>query len=790
MKQDLKPFYETAHKIYQELLTVDNIPYKKVFNPSLLHENQFQNLLNVLAKIGLIIQKVAFPEENELITITGIKKGKELANFTNWLPSDTSVLNRNRNEYYLLYLEYDKKMLKPYSFQHKTKLNSETIYILSQVYSNSEIFSILLGINKGGRNFIQKGNQSFPPFFPNDLLIYDLTNLDGYTTKHTREGFQELLDQIKERYSEIDESILSRIGKNVTSKLGYDLEDIKLPYFETYFRLNHFFPEFEEILLDELYFPQKIESQPRSEPMIEKSSEVAVGEVKSEINTNKLSNEKVGDELDEHRILFKYGLYFPTIKDDHIEPCFNVKNVASVFADHISKLQEETGQMVGIFGKWGRGKTYFKKEVEGIFKNENSKYNFTIIDFHAWKYQDTPAIWAYLYECLSDKYFGSEWFCKSWRKLKLNFQREKSNIVKDLIFLGVVWSLFTGILSLFKSGNSSLIGNLIDIIQNYWWQTISGGTIISSLLKFWRKEGTDARELLKKYSKGISFNQHLGVQAEIEKELVILLKTWIAEKNKERLILFVDDIDRCSEKKIIEIVDSLRVMLEHPEIVKRVIVLVAIDEEKLAMAIRYKYREFYPPTSDNSKILDDLTREYMDKLFISGIKLQALNSDNVNEFISTLVAQDWKDITQNRLSPEEKTPKEQVHLGRTELTIANEKKEEALSESGESSLTMNENAKNETYLEELEASDVKDMFREEFMELKEELTPRQIRILYYRFQLAKNLYIKLLDAENDQLITDGLKGLLKAIHIKTVSKKDHFVEDPIIDQIAEMVVGY
>jgi hypothetical protein len=786
MNQDLKPFYETAHKIYQELLSGDNIPFQRVFNPSLLHENQFQALIDILVRLEFIIRRLNI----ESMTVSGFDKGNGFTEYQKWLPEDTSTLYPSRNEYYLLYLEYNKRNVASLTFPHKTISNSDRIYLLSQVLSNKEIFSISLGINKGGKGFIGIRDQSFPLIAPNRLLIYDLTKLNGYAEKHTRDGFQDLFNQATAKSSEIDVTILERIGENVTSKLGYNLEDIKLHYFETYFRLTHFFPKFEEFLLQELPILQKKENQPHSGEVIKESSVYIDNQNKTERDTNKLSIENIDGEIDEQRILYKYGLFFSTIKDDQIEPCFNVKKVASVFADHISKLQEETGQMVGIFGKWGRGKTYLKKEVEEIFKNENSKYNFTIIDFHAWKYQDTPAIWAYLYECLSDKYFGSERFYKSWRKLKLNFQREKSNIIKDILFLGVVWSLFTGVLSLFKSGNSSLIGNLIDIIQNYWWQTISGGTIISSLLKFWRKEGTDARELLKKYSKGISFNQHLGVQAEIEKELVILLKTWIAEKSKERLILFVDDIDRCSEKKIIEIVDSLRVMLEHTEIVKRVIVLVAIDEEKLDMAIRYKYREFYPPTSDNSKILDVLTREYMDKLFISGIKLQALNSDNVNEFISTLVEQDWKDITQNRLSSEEKTPNEQVHSGRTNLTIGNEKKEEALIENVESSLTTTVNTKNETYLEELDASDVKDMFREEFMELKEELTPRQIRILYYRFQLAKNLYIKLLDAENDQLITDGLKGLLKAIHQKTISKKDHSTEDPVIDQIAEMVVGY
>ena len=453
MNLDLKPFYETAHRIYQELLHIDTLSYESVFNPSLLHENQFRNLIDVLSKVGFIKEKVISPGEKYLISIDGIAKGEKFLNFENWIPKDTSVLNPNRNEYYLFYVEYDKRILKQFSFPHQPKNNSETIFVLSQVYTNSEIFNILLGINKGGRNFIQSRNQNFPPVLPTKVLIYDLTNLAGYTTKYTREGFQDLLNKATSGLDEIDESFLSRIGENVTSKLGYNLEDIKLPYFETYYRLTYFFPEFETLLLNELNFPNRNKKKGSIKSQTKK--------VKSKVNTSSEVNgilEERESETDEHRTLFKYGIYFPTIRDNQIDPCFKVKTVASVFASHISRLQEETGQMVGIFGKWGRGKTYFKKEVEEIFENEKSKYNFTIIDFHAWKYQDTPAIWAYLYERLSEKYFESGWFCRCWRKLKLNFLREKSNVITDILFLGILWSLFTGILSLLKLGDSSLIG--------------------------------------------------------------------------------------------------------------------------------------------------------------------------------------------------------------------------------------------------------------------------------------------------------------------------------------------
>ena len=87
----------------------------------------------------------------------------------------------------------------------------------------------------------------------------------------------------------------------------------------------------------------------------------------------------------------------------------------------------------------------------------------------------------------------------------------------------------------------------------------------------------------------------MGVQAEIEKELASLLKSWIY-KNKtqyKKVILYVDDIDRCSETKMIAILDSLRTVLENEDIRKRLIVICSVEVEKLKLGIEYKYKALF-----------------------------------------------------------------------------------------------------------------------------------------------------------------------------------------------------
>ena len=787
MNADLIPFYETAHVVLNKVSSPQPVLTAEILKGSRLHANQFNLLLNLLSSLQLIDSS---PKENK--EFVRISKGSRWDKYKTWLPDNTSDKNSSRNEYYLLYLEYQPNQIKRFSFPKLNVRNSQDVYLIPKLLTYSDLFKCSLEIKKQEHSYFTINYSNIPKILPYKLKIFDLVRIKGYTTTKTITGFQNLVDQELEKYSEFDSDVLKSFGNDETNHLDLELSTIKLPYFETYFRLNHYINDFENALLHQLdqkdFSERKISSDTvlTGNEIIYSDTLITPGHDSRE-NTKKETIKDEDIEL-KSQPLFRYGYYTPTIKDYQIEPCFDVGIIATVLTEQMASLKCEHGQMVGIFGKWGRGKTYFKNEIAKVIADQSSNHKFKMIDFHAWKYQDTPAVWAYLYESLSKKYLGKNWFRKYCRKIKLNFKREGSDILGDTVFIAFIWAILVWLFNFVTISANSVFGSLIEKLQTHSIEAAFGGTLITYLIQFFRKEGTNARDLLKKYTKGISFNKHLGVQAEIEKEMVTLLKCWIPKDSKERIILFVDDIDRCSENKIIELVDSLRVMLEHPEIVKRLIVLVAIDEEKLAMAIQYKYKDLYSQTNENKETLELLCREYMDKLFISGIKLQPLALPDVNEFITTLVEQDWKDRAAV-FSEQSEIDIENKETQQTEMS------EQSITKDQTSDLSIEDNDEADfengtlTVLMELSSEDVIQLFENELKKVDEELTPRQIRILYYRFQLAKNLFIRITKAEEDQLITDQLKDLLETIRYKTFNREARH-EDPLINSIAEMVVGY
>ena len=109
-------------------------------------------------------------------------------------------------------------------------------------------------------------------------------------------------------------------------------------------------------------------------------------------------------------------------KDKNVDACFNVDSLADCFLEQIDDVcdgQLSNIPMIGIFAPWGRGKSYFFNRImEKI--NSRAEYasamKYDVVEFNAWKYQDAPALWAYLFETM----FGSR---NRWVRWWYSFRR-------------------------------------------------------------------------------------------------------------------------------------------------------------------------------------------------------------------------------------------------------------------------------------------------------------------------------------------------------------------------------
>lgn len=517
--------------------------------------------------------------------------------------------------------------------------------------------------------------------------------------------------------------------------------------------------------------------------------------------------EKVTDESEDDSFDGTHSYKTRFAYKDKFSPVMGVASLAEDLAGIINNLQNEKGQMIGIFGKWGRGKTFLLNELwEVLRKNETPKY--MKVDYHAWKYQETPASWAYLYETLATKYLDRNEKCIQagyyWRLLWLNYKREG---VWPLIRFGL--TIAATVVSAVAS-TAAAHGWIIAPIL------VLGG--ISYLFKLTQELSPKASNLIKKYSSRRSFKDTLGMQADIQDELIVLLKTWIPKGDLQtrKIILCVEDIDRCTEERVVQNIDALRIMLEDDDISKRLIIVALIDERILKNAIKEKYASFKSAIKqdDNNKTHEDeesidtnrLAAEYIDKAFIAAIKLGGLNINQKEEYLNELFKQEvdpkvlasaknamrkefFKTESEQKAMVQENKYNVFVNQGLTadiEESKGNEFQSRSVNEESEEPtkviqdvVNRNEESrgmapKAETNVNPEMKEEVRRVSDQNRFEMLTEVevialtelvkrwtssTPRRIRIFYYRYLLCKNLIVNKYSVEGTFNIWQNEKGI-------------------------------
>lgn len=424
-----------------------------------------------------------------------------------------------------------------------------------------------------------------------------------------------------------------------------------------------------------------------------------------------------------------------SIKDSEVEPCFSINDVASCFInqlDIIADSKSENIPMIGVFAPWGRGKSYFlnlifqqlesrKKKWYHSFFGRNTTKDYKIIKFNAWKYQDTPAIWAYLYETL---YHQISWWQKCWLYIKKNVLSYSFLLLALLIsFSWLIGYLLNKHTSIFDAvSNLKAIGGIGTIV-----------TVVFSFVLTLKDNPISALKIIQKYTRRKSYNDCLGIQNAIESDLEDLLG--VLQFRKDRVLLCVDDIDRCSTEKMVNIVDSLRTVLENDIIRDRLIVICSIDIEKLMHGYRSMYKDFISES-------EEVIREQIDKVFIFSLGLAKLGPIQLDEYLRKLL-----EINDSDSSTMAKETLFDTDRQEDALYIAN---------SDETPIKL---------------SDI-EMYRaiNEFVQKNKSsnITPRKLRIMYYQLLFANNLASKrgvtLTEKLIDNLLEKSLTGIEQNIH--------------------------
>lgn len=319
-------------------------------------------------------------------------------------------------------------------------------------------------------------------------------------------------------------------------------------------------------------------------------------------------------------------------------------------ADLISEIAitAQTPAAIALYGPWGSGKTgvgnLIKKRLRhpDVTKQKKTEY----FRFDAFQYSsETPLRRAFLLN-LASEYCSPRSTEQYKQKL---YASETSNIFdptnlwrsvgKYMALIAAILGVVTLIDAGFGNiGPTSFWQALTDSGSRVIAPAVAPAVFIAGLIAFLNNQLTVTRTTIPPTT-----------DDKFESLFEKLVEDILQEKSAETLVVFVDELDRCSSNRVVDVLDTVRTFLD----VKDTVFIIAADRQVLEQALSESVSQSTP--SDLTNPYYSSGSEYLDKVFHYQVSLVPLLPQRVTTYAIDLAKAQlgvWADPEVRRLLPE------------------------------------------------------------------------------------------------------------------------------------------
>lgn len=147
-----------------------------------------------------------------------------------------------------------------------------------------------------------------------------------------------------------------------------------------------------------------------------------------------------------------------------------------------------------------------------------------------------------------------------------------------------------------------------------------------------------------------SYKRHLGLLASIRKDFetldeILRNQDSVSENGirVDRIVLYIDDLDRCPKEKVVEVLEAIHLLLAFPLFA----VVVGVDQRWISSSLEFTYKDLLCSSLETAVDLrqedtkhHEISRErgatpydYLEKIFQVSFALKPLNRESINNYI-------------------------------------------------------------------------------------------------------------------------------------------------------------
>ncbi|MFY0689687.1 MAG: NTPase [Cyclobacteriaceae bacterium] len=287
-----------------------------------------------------------------------------------------------------------------------------------------------------------------------------------------------------------------------------------------------------------------------------------------------------------------------------------------IHADLITEVVKDDALLpitIGVFGDWGSGKSSILKIAsEQLGELDDGTF---VLYFNGWLFEGYDDAKAALLESIIKEFEKNQTF-------GTNVKGKAKNLLKSVNWMRVLGLGFKKVAlpaaSAYLTGGVSLIPYLAEQFGSLKTEDIAE-----------KLQGEKSEEFLKSLLKDTETEDKSMLVREFRDGFAELIE----ESKIKKLVVVVDDLDRCTPDRIIENLEAIKLFLN----VEKTAFIIGADPRIVRHAIEFRYKTDQiqnadDPNSRNKRIVSD----YLEKLIQVPYNLPRLSSNEVETYITLL----------------------------------------------------------------------------------------------------------------------------------------------------------
>ena len=287
--------------------------------------------------------------------------------------------------------------------------------------------------------------------------------------------------------------------------------------------------------------------------------------------------------------------------------------------------------VISLLGKWGSGKS---SVVNFLQKKLEHDKNYAFVTFNAWQNEHCNNMGAALASCLVDNLFKNKSFFHQVSTLIKYHLIKNTNSIKIFLFL-IVLCLFPAVVLVDDKYITNIAASeILKSFSNSSYKYVLPFASSIALLAFTYYKNPFTSKIKQLIARP-DYSEHLGVSNKIKEDLTALLSSEGLRYDYERYnyiskqyVIIIDDLDRCSDEKIFEVLESIKLIIDLPN----VIVVLAVDQGVLLSAVANRLLNQNERIERNEAL--KLARDFLGKIIQISVELDTPNSLSLKKFIA------------------------------------------------------------------------------------------------------------------------------------------------------------